>query len=131
MATPTPEARAQLDSFVQELTRLGDGLTLDDFRTSQIQKSESTALRMRVYIIFFSIIFMILAIFVLLAQTNLFLDTILAPKENADGRVFNSGYSLTFAALCMGAGPWWSWSCGQHISSYVEVDATRDSPHFR
>jgi hypothetical protein len=61
MPTPTPAVRAALDSYIEALAMVADGVTLDDFRTQQILQSAKTAKRVRVYIVLATLLFMALA----------------------------------------------------------------------
>ncbi len=70
MARPSPEARAALDGYIQILASLGDGLTLDDFRSAQIAQAQKTAERVRQIILVASGIFMFIALAVLVWQTQ-------------------------------------------------------------
>jgi hypothetical protein len=66
MPSPTPEARAALDEYIQTLARLGDGLTLNDFSTVHILQAPKTARRVKAYILIASAVFMGLAFWALI-----------------------------------------------------------------
>lgn len=62
MPSPTPQARAALDRYIERLAAMADGLTLDDFRTTRIAQSRRTARRVKIYIVIASVVFMAVAI---------------------------------------------------------------------
>jgi hypothetical protein len=62
MPSPSPEARAQLDAYMQELAILGDGLSVDDFRIAQSVRAKRTALLVRLILLGASFGFMYLAL---------------------------------------------------------------------
>ena len=47
MNSPSPDARAALDEHIKTLARLGDGLTLDDFRLERIEQAIQTSKTVR------------------------------------------------------------------------------------
>jgi hypothetical protein len=71
MPLPTSVARAALDSYIQQLAELGDGLTLDDFRSEKIAQAQRVARFVRKSLLWTSALFMVLALGVLAAQTVL------------------------------------------------------------
>jgi hypothetical protein len=58
MTTPTPQARAALDQYAQELTRVGRGLILDDFRPETREQAKHTAKRIKWYVSIASLTFL-------------------------------------------------------------------------
>jgi hypothetical protein len=98
MPRPTAEARTRLDQYIQSLNRLGDGLTINDFRLDQIRQAKVTARRMRLYILVASAFFLLMAFGVLLAQP-------LLPDSAAPRRLFDltSGAAWAFALGGLGA----------------------------
>jgi hypothetical protein len=89
MPSPTAEARTALDSYVQELAMLGEGLTIDDFRTAQILRATRTARRVRIYILLASVLFMILALGAL---------TYAQSPNVAPGEKITKSYDISIAA---------------------------------
>lgn len=76
MPTPSPKARAALDSYIEALTSLTDGLTLDDFRIETLIKAQQASIRVRRLVqrlnaIFMLLVFLILICAPLIAQINL------------------------------------------------------------
>lgn len=61
MPTPSQHARAALDEYISTLTSLTDGLTLDDFRTAQIERARQTTKRVKIYIVICSFVFLFLS----------------------------------------------------------------------
>jgi MFS family permease len=82
MPTPSPEQRAALDQYVQQLAYLADGLTLDDFRTRQVLRAARTATRVRIYILVVSFLFLGLAIFALFFAQFADAATLVAERQN-------------------------------------------------
>jgi len=68
MRTPSARDRASLDEAIQGLARVSRPLTIDDFRTKTLKQASQTALRIRVYIVCSSLIFLTATLSVLLAQ---------------------------------------------------------------
>lgn len=68
MPRPTAEARSQLDQYVQALARLGDGLTLNDFRSEAIKEAQRIGRRVQFQAVLMSVVFLTLTIGVLIAQ---------------------------------------------------------------
>lgn len=68
MPRPTAEARSQLDQYVQALARLGDGLTLNDFRSEAIKEAQRIGRRVQFHAVLMSVVFLTLTIGVLIAQ---------------------------------------------------------------
>jgi hypothetical protein len=81
MPTPSPDARAALDLYIQQLADLAEGLALDDFRTRQVLRATRTTWRVRAYIIVASLLFLGFAIFVLFFAQFAFAETLAAAKQ--------------------------------------------------
>lgn len=75
MPRPTSTARAALDQYIKQLATLGDGLTLNDFRTAQIAEAGETARAVRRTLWISGIAFMLLAL------EDLFCDSVLPNYE--------------------------------------------------
>lgn len=67
---PTAEDRALLDEYIQSLVPLGDGLTLDDFRSQALQQARVRAGRIRAHLALLSAVFLFLTFSVLAAQLH-------------------------------------------------------------
>jgi hypothetical protein len=87
--SPTPEARTALDFYIEELAALADGLTVDDFRLKRIVEARQTSRRVRIYIVVFSIAFLLLAIGVLITAQSFSIG--LTTRTNY--------YEISFAAV--------------------------------
>ncbi|CAG4902363.1 hypothetical protein [Paraburkholderia saeva] len=59
---PPPDARAQLDEYIKILTRLGDGLSINDFRREAIAEAARTNARVKAFVCWGSVIFLALMI---------------------------------------------------------------------
>lgn len=68
MPRPTAIDRAALDQCIPVLARLGDGLTLEDFRTAAIREADRVARRVRRDTVLMSLFFLVLAIAILARQ---------------------------------------------------------------
>src|SRR3954447_1294412 len=97
MPTPTSEARAALDNFIKELALLDDGLNIDDFRSAQIAQAARTARRVKTYILVASIIFMILAVGSLFAQTFFSASGLSLSQNTSPSAIHN--YDMASAAI--------------------------------
>jgi hypothetical protein len=59
---PTAEQRARLDEYIKLLTRLGDGLSIDDFRLEAIYEAKRTRARVKAFVTCGSVVFLMLMI---------------------------------------------------------------------
>ncbi|MGF6752898.1 hypothetical protein [Paraburkholderia sp. GAS42] len=59
---PSPQARAQLDEYIKILTRLGDGLSINDFRREAIAEAARTNARVKAFVCWGSVVFLILMV---------------------------------------------------------------------
>lgn len=91
MRTPTAEARALLDEYIQSLVKLGEGLSLDDFRAQAIEEARFRTVRIRRGIVGMSATFMLLTFAVLVAQMH--------PLSRTP-----EGVVLSVAAWCLAVG---------------------------
>jgi hypothetical protein len=56
------DKRVQLDGFIKVLTRLGDGLTIDDFRKDAIADAQRTRLRVKGFVCWGAALFLLLVL---------------------------------------------------------------------
>ncbi|CAE6946402.1 hypothetical protein R69608_05546 [Paraburkholderia nemoris] len=61
-ALPPPDLRAKLDEYIKTLTRLGDGLTINDFRDDAIADAKRTSKRVRAFVCIGSVVFLLLMV---------------------------------------------------------------------
>jgi hypothetical protein len=59
---PTADQRAKLDEYIKILTRLGDGLSIDDFRPEAIVIAQRTKARVKTFVTWGSVLFLVLMI---------------------------------------------------------------------
>src|SRR5574338_335353 len=68
MRQVTADARVRLDRYIGELVRLGDGLTVDDFRRESMLRAADSARRVRRLLVYGTVSFLVLLVFTLVLQ---------------------------------------------------------------